>query len=398
MTFRIRGIQRWLAIAAILAGCSQDRSAGGGGFEGETISVSGRIVLSGRGLARADVAFIALSTGRTVQRTTTDDSGDFDLRLPAGSSGFLEARSGDTALVRTLLETLPSRPLALEASVPVPWNARATIAGQPVSGATVREMGSALRAACDAQGRFTLLRTRATTTSLIALDLPDGTTRTAPLPSLADSVVDFPDHSQVLLDDFDDGDARTALGTAIGSGWWFVVDDASEGGASAVLPAEAIGDVRQAFATTDAWSGTSLSLRFLISQQQPVFYGLVGAVVADETHWLDFSKLDSITFMAKGSGSVRLVLATRHDLQPTLDSVGYFGFDFELPASWSRVTVRASDILAAAGSRADQQGIAWSTASREIRNVGFSVQDTATIQIDDIVLHGPAIADLVGDR
>lgn len=384
-----------LAGLVLLAGCSPDRSAGGGGFEGETVALSGIVQHRGHMLADASVSFVAVGSNAVVRSTRTDSLGGFTLLLPAASSrGFVEARSGDTALVRQLVDGIPDAPLFLVAAPAILWSARATLDGLPAADASLQVVGSTAKASCDSLGRFTMIR-MTTGKEWGTVRLRDGTTRDVEFPPVSDSLLPLPVRPSILYEDFDDGDARTSLGTLIGSGWWFAITDRDLGGRSEVAPPSALTDIRTAIGPDDAWKGNSLSIRFLVDQTMPVYYAIVGTVIAHDSDWLDLSTLDSITFMAKGSGTVRVDFATRANLEPTPDSLGYFGSDVVLASSWTRVAVRKQDIAAQPGSRPALQGIDWAEASRQTRNISFSVKDTAAIQIDDIVLHGPTLSELL---
>lgn len=395
MTFRPCRLLAWLLVATWGASCSSDRSAGGGGFEGETLS--GVIRHQDRPLARATVTFVPLESSVVTGLATTDDSGRFAMRVPAATAGFLEAHAGDSVLVRQLLENRPSQPLVLDAPSSHPWKARVLLDGRPAAGAILHVRGSSRDAVCDADGRFTLSRLRSGR-EWVRLETPDGFSRDIALPSISDSLVLVPSSSQVLLDDFEGSDGRSALGDALGAGWWYALTDTAEGGRSTIVPNEVLSDVRFAFGRTDAWKGSGLSLRFQVDRSRPVFYALIGTVLSDDQHWMDLSKVDSISFMARGSGTVRIVFSTQASLEPTLDLVGYFGTDFELPGNWMQLVVRRQDIRAPENSRPWQQGIGWDSASRRVRNLAFMAKDTATIQIDDIVLHGPSLPDLLPRR
>lgn len=383
-----------LAGLVLLAGCSPDRSAGGGGFEGETVALSGVVQHRGHMLANASVAFVAIGSNDVVGSTRTDSLGEFTLHLPATTTrGFVEARSGDTALVRQLVDAIPDAPLYLATVPAISWSARATLDGLPAAGASLRIVGSTANATCDSLGRFTMVR-MTTGVEWGTVKLRDGTTRDVEFPPVSDSVLPLPSRPAIPYDDFDDGDARTTLGTLIGSGWWFAITDRDLGGRSESDPPSALSDIRTAIGPDDAWKGNSLSIRFLVDRTRPVYYAIVGTVIANDNEWLDLSTLDSISFMAKGSGTMRVDFVTRANIEPTPDSLGYFGSDVALPESWTRVVVRRRDIAALPGSRPVLQGISWAEASHQTRNISFSVKDTATIKIDDIVLHGPTLSEL----
>ena len=378
----------WGLACSLLVGCGADSTAGGGGFEGETIALAGRVTHNGQGLAGAAVSFTPLCTCDVAQKTATDAQGAFRLDVPKSASGFLEARAGDTALGLRQVKG-GDTVLQLEAPQPVVWTARMRMRGAPVASATLRVVGATKSVQSYAQGGFTLART-GSGEEWATVELSDGSVRDVRLPSFSDSLLILPDHPSVLLDDFEGSDTRSVLGNAIGSGWWFVVIDSQ----SSVLPAGVKVSAHDAYTTTDAYSGTSLSLRFRVNPHGATPYGVLGVTLSDTGYWTDLSGLDSVTFLAKGTGTVRAVFVTRCSLEPTTDQVGWFGVDRTLSSSWTRIVIRKDEISAPSGSRSAQQGIRWTTASKQVRSFGFTVKDTATIQLDSIVFHGPRLTDL----
>ena len=62
------------------------------------------------------------------------------------------------------------------------------------------------------------------------------------------------------------------------------------------------------------------------------------------------------------------------------------------------MVARKADFYSPAGSRPIVQGIPWSTASVQSRGLIFMVTNSATIQLDSIVLCGPGLADLAPRR
>ncbi len=378
----------WGLACPLLVGCGADSTAGGGGFEGETVALAGRVTHDGRALAGAVVSYTPLCTCDVTQKTATDVQGAFRLNISRNVSGFLEVRAGDTALGLLQVDGKDTA-LRLEAPQPVAWTARMRMGGVSVASATLRIVGTTKSVQSDAQGWFTLART-GSGEEWATVELSDGSVRDVRLPPFSDSLLILPDHPSVLLDDFEGSDTRSVLGNAIGSGWWFVVIDSQ----SSVLPAGAKTSAHNAYTTTDAYSGTSLSLQFRVNPHGATPYGVLGVTLADTGYWTDLSGLDSVTFLAKGTGTVRTVFVTRCSLEPTTDQVGWFGADRTFPSNWTRMVIRKDEISAPSGSRSAQQGIGWATASKQVRSFGFVVNDTASVQLDSIVFHGPSLSDL----
>lgn len=391
--FRSKSPIGFLALL-LAAGCTIDPSQGGGGFEGETLALSGSATHSGRALAGASVSFQDLRTNANLGRTTTDAAGNFSMRLPKNSKGFLEIQSGDSALSRKLIDNTPAMPISVTTETPFRWKGRLTNSGSPVAGAALRIVGATDSVKSSSDGGFLLLRS-ATVHEWVAIRLTDGTSRILLLPSLSDSILALPDHDSVLLDDFENPDNRSRLGSAIGSGWWFVNDDSLSQGSSKAYPTGITYNIRPAYTDSDAFEQTSISVRFDVDRSKVVHYGQLGVLLCDSGTYMDLSGVDSITFMAKGTGSVRLIFGTRLSMEPTIDPFGMTGANLALPGSWTRMVVRRSDIVQAVGSRSANQGISWATESKTVRTMVFFFDASGSLQLDDIVFHGPELADLV---
>lgn len=384
-------------IGLLLSGCSKEPSVGGGGFEGETVSLTGKVTRSGDGIAGATVDFLDLRSNELVSRSTTDGGGAFRMEVPAGSEGFLEAVSGDSALGRWLVDALPNAPLEIVAEIPTIWRPRLVRSGSPVANATVRIVGSSRSVSSGSDGRIRLPRIRRMREWAV-VDLPDGTRRELLLPPTTDSVIEIPDHALVAVDDFEGPGTRSGLGNAVGSGWWFATTDSASGGTSRIYPESILEDFRNAYSSQDARAGTSLYAQLAVDVSTPVHYSQIGLVLAGDSEWMDLSAVDSISFFAKGNGTVRLLFGTRTGMEPKLDSVGMTGKDLELPPTWTRLVVRRWEILPEPGSRSDLGAIPWSVESRDCKTMVFFFKGPADFQVDDVVFHGPRRADLIPHR
>ena len=382
------------ALGAVLFGCSGAPSEGGGGFEGEALT--GVVRFAGSRVAGAEVSFLEERSARCLAKGVTNSVGSFRLEVPRGTAGFLEVRSSDTALFREFLAAIPDTSIDVEAVRPGIWTAKVVLAGVVQAGARLAILGSTSTVASSSDGSVSLLRT-GIHPEWARLVLSDGSARDILLPPLRDSVIEVPDHPVVVLDDFEGPAAKSALGYALGSGWWFANDDSGAGGGSAVLPAGTTKDFGLAYSTQEAFAGTSLSTRFSIDLSHSAHFAQVGVVLADTEYgrWMDLSKVDSFTFRIRGSGSIRLLFATRTGLEPSFDPAGLFGVDLQPTSTWTRVRILPSDIVAPSGSRPAQQGIPWSVDSKHCRNIVFAATSSATLQLDDVEFHGVLLDDLI---
>lgn len=383
-------------LGGILLGCSDDRSAGGGGFEGETVAIAGIVRDEGHPLPGARVVWSS-TDDREVRSTSTDASGRFELRVRAVEPGFLEVVSGDSLVSRSPAASPSSLPSDVSTSASTLWNAILTRDGLPVAGAKLRIVGSGTVEASSATGSFQLVR-KTSASEWVEIALPPGDTLFQRLPALSDSVLEADFARTIPVDDFEGPDTRSALGRTVGSGWWFALTDSLSGGTSRFTPQGVVENFRLAYTRQDAWVGTSLSLGFEVDASRPVRYAQAGLELADQGLWLDLSRLDSLTFRAKGSGSLRMEIFTSSGLVPSTDPVGQFQVPVSPESTWTRHVVRASDLKAPAGSRAALDGLGWRIAAKQVRRLVFTASDSATLQLDDLVFHGPRLSDLYPRR
>ena len=383
-------------LVAFLVGCSDDRSAGGGGFEGETVAIAGIVRDDGRPLAGARVTWSSTDE-LEVRSASTDASGRFELHVRASEPGFLEVVAGDSLLSRQPAGSPSSIESDLATDASVRWRGILTRDGRPVSGARIRIVGSSLVETTSETGAFRLLRT-AGRAEWVQVFLPEGDTAYNPLPIMTDSVLEMDLERPITLDDFEGPDTRSPLGRTIGAGWWFALDDSLSGGTSRITPTGVGGNFRLAYTRQDAWNGTSLAVGFDVDATRPVRYAQLGLELADPGLWIDLSRLDSITFRAKGSGFLRMEIFTKSGMVPANDPAGQFQTPVAPDSGWTLHVVRASDLKAPEGSRAAVDGSTWGIASKRVRRLVFTASDSATLRLDDLVLHGPGLSDLFPKR
>lgn len=388
----VRSASVWLS-ALLVAGCSSDRSAGGGGFEGEAITVAGTVNHGGSPLAGARIAWFDPTLDRVLDSTLSGPDGSFSLTLDHDKSGWIEVRSGDSALERRVVEHPGATALSLRTITPAIWTGIVTRAGTAVPGARIRIWGSTSEVVAGPDGSVRLEHAP-DRGEWVSLQLPDGSRTDRRLPLATESSLEVPQGPAILLDDFESSGTQSALASALGSGWWFALTDSLSGGASKALPAGVIQSFRLAYDTLTSWDRTSLSVGFHIDPAQSVRYGVVGVEMASSGRWVDLSTMDSLTFMARGSGTFKLEFFTEAGMLPDADPNGQFRVFVTPSPTWTRMVIRRDQILAPAGSRAQNAGIPWSLASTRCRRLAFLASDTASLQLDDMVLHGPSLREL----
>lgn len=379
-----------LLACAWLAGCASSEVAGGGGFEGETVLVQGVATRpDGTPLALATVSLRAPDwvAGGTEQVVQADSAGRFALRAVARSSFQIEARRDSLWMHRSLETSGNALTVNLPTHAGTTWKARIL---PPAGRSAVRvDLYGGRSSSPVTAGTIALWRDPSNRSEWARVLLDDGTVREAALPLVTDSVLDL-SQDGILLEDFETVGNRSTLGSQIGSGWWYALDDSAQGGTSEILPAGTVHDVAPAFGTDSAWSGRGLSVSFTMDTTRPVHYAQLGLELAPKALWMDLSSLDSLSFMARGSGTLQLRMETSTGYDLARDFGGDYVVTVTLPAAWSRIVVKSSDFKPLAG-----QTLAASQALRQVRRVLFHSESPMTLRMDDLRLHGPTLSELV---
>lgn len=372
-------MKRLLPVVAAfaVAGCStDDRSAGGGGFGGETLT--GQVVDTlGRGVSGARLLLRSSRSldGQVLAEGRADDSGRYVLTgLPRVPMRMQVAGRVGADSVMALLSVDPGR---VEAPRVVGRLVERRLRivdeeGRPVA-ASVQAYALGLVASTDDSGRLRLsgwpssdLWVRVTPREGRAgfdLLLPG---------NAADDVVAAPGW---LLDDFEGGEPRTRLGELQGGGWWYGVsrgEDPSRPSQNLTI------DVSRRYDSLDPRSGRrSLHARFDFDSD-PQRYGLVGCMLGplpDVTS--DWSMVDSVEFWARGT------IRVRFEVVATDDGGGKHSFlkTFDPSGSWSRFVIRAEELAPLVA------GESWAALSDRALLLQFYVFDDGEFWLDDIRVH-----------
>jgi hypothetical protein len=382
----------WLALA-LLSGCgaTTDVAGGGGGFEGETVMLTGIVRdPDSRPLERARVALHApdWTQGSPQDTTLTDNQGRYSFHAKANGIYRIEARK-DSFWTHRQVETI-----GIESTFDIPiakafrWKARMSASTlQPVR---ISIYGSSSSAAVE-EGAIVLERDPSQSAEWARLDLADGRSLPILLPSLTDSILDLSQAGSILIDDFDGSGTRSKLGAQIGSGWWFALSDSASGGTSQVLPTGVIQDFTKAYSGTSAWQGRSLAVSFTIDTTKALRYAEIGLEMANAGLWIDFSKLDSLSFMAKGSGNVRFQVVTASAIDLATGSGADYAASVKLDPNWTRIVLKASDFAPRSASQSTPASVAFS----RVRRLLLISESPVELGLDDLRIHGPGLSDLL---
>lgn len=361
------------ALSAILAGCGSDSLAGGGATETGNGLACRIMTDSGTAASRAKVIFVRTDTW------TRDVQND-------GSPQTFLAQADSTGLVR--LDRLPEGKWAIQSDRAglQGWKplreidqmedtlrlARRTLIQGQVSGDSVDRvwvMGTAWSSSVGDGGRYVLAKAA----GQYALA---GTSR-APIVPLA-SGISIAGESKtsnpvarrkaIVLEDFQDGDDKTALHAYTGIGNWYLTKDAAS-------------RMYSAFDSTRPDFRGALSMQYSLGGSSS--YISAGISFFDEKgyHELDLSALDSFCLEARGNGQAVVYFQ---------EIINRFGVEYTgnvsigtLDSTWRRRCVKPSDF-----------GKSWDSLRTNTTDISFSPRGGNRMEIRQIEFWGPSLLDL----
>jgi len=359
-----------LLLALLNACATEEMTAGGGGFGGETLS--GVVVgSSGKGVSGATVRLRASSSLDipALREGSADSTGRFRLEIPAGIALRLEAAGKDgTDSVRALVDLDPGQSpgrILAEPSSPRLVQLR-EVSGSALP-ARVQSYGLGRSLQTDDSGRVDLsgwpnadLWVKVTARSGASRDL------FVPAGASGNLVVE----PGWLLDDFEGPQTRTRLGMLTGGGWWYVASEKAD--------SSSVRDIATMRDATDAHDGrASLHASFTLPTSG-VRYGLVGFHFGlTEAQTVDLSSMDSLVLWAKGSGSVRVEFVA-----DTGGGVTSHALVIQPTSSWQRFVVPASSLSPIDAWRT------WAIDAKRVRFLQFIVFDSADFRLDGLRYYG----------
>jgi len=211
--------------------------------------------------------------------------------------------------------------------------------------------------------------------------------------------------ADVVIENFDDAyKGQTTLGWKLGpaakAGYWYGYDDWNHGaaGLGTTMTPDVVHKDTNFLATVvdDCGDANScLHVNYLGGSGYDYPFAGVGFNFLSEGKDVDLSKMDSITFRAKGSGRFRFKLLTKH-ITDDFDKSNYWadmGTNVLLGQTWKNYTIRLKDIKPEPGApKADT--VTWQQCMDHVRKIhlatppGFATYDVTDLWIDDIVMHG----------
>lgn len=336
----------WMGVLALVWGCGSDRSMGGFGSETTNgVEVSGISDPSLRVTARS------LDGTGSVREVVADEDGNWRMELAPGGWGISAVQNG-RGMQRSVVLDSGDRPFRLGQVSLGALGALEGQAGAGMGGARVELPAVGRVATVAADGSF---RLDSVPTGGQLVRLRAGGSVKAEALGAAGAVCRFdPTSKGLLLDDFDDGDDRTAVADLLGSSWWLVQSGADSGRNLTPRPVDSLGFGRY-LTDSAAWSGKSLHAT--VSPAAPADSDLEAAFMMvlgsrgspDEPEQVhDLSRSDSVVFMAKGTGTARLELWAYPKGTFSPSNLGanrvLLVAPIALPTAWTRMAVAWRDL------------------------------------------------------
>lgn len=401
-----------LGMGIALWGCGDGASAGKGSA-GETtngIWISGRISRpDGTPAARVQVELADPTSPLVFQRTTTDDSGAYSLEAP-GSGRYVVRGSVDTlaAVQWVSVGESPRQQVAiLKIDGPARLTGKLIECPGDLSKLKVRLPGLAREATVGTDSVWRVTGVDAGW-HLVQVVGPSGenlgemvASTYAPDPGGNIATTDKANllaaraRVATLLDDFDADEGQGRLTKLLDGAWWGRWNDTSMNFDSARTWAGTSG----LSTTSGAWKGKSLHATMRVGAAIATHPTLVRSAglqlkiggredLDPQSIWFPLSRVDSVVFMAKGSGTVEFRLRSRSRQNPS--TTGSFRKTVVLTSDWTRHAIAASAFTADAG-------LEWKTSQAKDLHWVASAPLTE-LWLDDIEFTGIRPSDLLATR
>ncbi|HSQ42033.1 MAG TPA: hypothetical protein VLM37_07130 [Fibrobacteraceae bacterium] len=249
-----------------------------------------------------------------------------------------------------------------------------------VSVSTVHVAGTTWKASVDSSGNFSFAEAPAGEQTLIAETAKSvevvGNAQISAGDTISLGVFAAPVEDEVLLDDFSDEIAANRYFSLTGTGWWYIYADSL----CSVSPSGA----------ADLADSGYLSATFSIDSSSAVPFAMVGVDLEASIYGgdltrarHDLSSLDSLTFLARGSGTMTVQIYSA----PDDSSKVYLYTQITLTDSWVTYSLQPSLFI-------NDAGLSWDSLSPYVSGIGFATQADAQLDLDDIILHGLDVATL----
>ncbi|MGM0462603.1 MAG: hypothetical protein ACQEQ4_09335 [Fibrobacterota bacterium] len=204
----------------------------------------------------------------------------------------------------------------------------------------------------------------------------------------------------LFLDTFDDAVPHSMLNDIIGASGWYAYTDEERGGNSTVEPEDMLTDITAGMVSDNSWRGNSLQARFLLRDGFATPHASIAcSLFTDSTAAFDATSIEKISFMARGTGSVRIFFVSDTARTYPLDAQsGHFGHTFSLSEEWTEITIPADSFVPVEGTPMDLDGLVWDDAAPKIYSFVIGswgeAGDDIECAVDEIFFHGIGESDI----
>ena len=210
--------------------------------------------------------------------------------------------------------------------------------------------------------------------------------------------------ADVIMDDFNDAyPGQTTLGQGLGatahSGYWYGFSDVKDGGTSTITPDVITADTSFTQAVVAQGSDGSKCLHVTMNLKSTISYpyAAVGFEISTTAlQWIDLSAMTSITFMAKGSGTLRVKFMTDKVTNgyTSGQNWGDMGAEVSLTSAWKTYTVAVTDIKPQPYSPQETDKLTWADCRNKVNKMHFQTAPSMTggsscdLYLDDLAMQG----------
>lgn len=198
--------------------------------------------------------------------------------------------------------------------------------------------------------------------------------------------------NELIIEDFETGEKGQIKDETGNNGWWYGVSNDST--KSTVTPGSLNNFDIKVQDSASFGTGKGLYAELKLEGDNYPYASIAFSLKASDQYY-NLSGVNRITLMMKGSGTIRIALATEYVNGLGInDAWGHFGVDVTLTSDWKKIIINKDDILP----NPDNSAITktWSEVSNKVTSMEFALEgeqiengSTVTkIYMDDIKFYG----------